>query len=80
MNATRLLPWLVFAAALAGWEVLVRLAQIPHYILPAPSLVLTTLAANFESLAPAGAAALAIGMEEHRRVLTPAEPMHLPIP
>ncbi len=53
MNATRLLPWLVFAAALAGWEALVRLAQIPHYILPAPSLVLTTLAANFESLAPA---------------------------
>ena len=31
MNAARLLPWLVFAAALAGWEALVRLAQIPHY-------------------------------------------------
>ena len=39
MNAARVLPWLVFAAALAGWEALVRLAQIPHYILPAPSLV-----------------------------------------
>ena len=53
MNAARVLPWLVFAAALLGWEALVRLAQIPHYILPAPSLVLTTLAANLDNLAPA---------------------------
>ncbi len=49
----RLLPWLVFAGALLAWEALVRGAQIPHYILPAPSLILVTLAQNFESLAPA---------------------------
>ena len=53
MNPARVLPWLVFATALAGWEALVRLAQIPHYILPAPSLVLTTLATNLDTLAPA---------------------------
>ena len=49
----RLLPWLVFIAAIAGWEAMVRIAQVPHYILPAPSLILSTLAQNFESLAPA---------------------------
>ena len=38
-------------ALLLGWEALVRIAQIPHYTLPAPSLVLQTLAANFGSLA-----------------------------
>ena len=53
MNAARLLPWLVFAAALAAWEITVRVAQIPHYILPAPSLILETLARHFDSLAPA---------------------------
>ena len=46
-----LVPTAVFLAALAGWEALVRLAHIPHYILPAPSLVVTTLWANFGSLA-----------------------------
>lgn len=40
-----LLGWLL------AWEVLVRLAGIPHYTLPAPSLVLQTLFANFASLA-----------------------------
>jgi NitT/TauT family transport system permease protein len=53
MNAARLLPWLVFGAALAAWEITVRVAQIPHYILPAPSLILETLARHFDSLAPA---------------------------
>ncbi len=50
---SRLLPWGVFVGAVLAWEALVRLAQIPHYILPAPSLVLTTLAQHFDSLAPA---------------------------
>ena len=36
---------------LLGWEALVRLAHIPHYTPPAPSLVLQTLVANFASLA-----------------------------
>ncbi len=48
-----LLPTLMLAVALIGWEAGVRLAGIPHYILPAPSLVLTTLIENFDSLAQA---------------------------
>jgi hypothetical protein len=40
-----LLGWLL------AWEALVRLAHIPHYTLPAPSLVLQTLFAHFGSLA-----------------------------
>ena len=44
-------PLLTLLALLLGWEALVRLAQIPHYTLPAPSLVLQTLCANFGSLA-----------------------------
>ena len=46
-----LVPVAVFVAALLGWEALVRVAQIPHYILPAPSLIATTLWANLGSLA-----------------------------
>jgi NitT/TauT family transport system permease protein len=46
-----LLPTLVILGLLAGWEALVRLAGIPHYTLPAPSLVASTLAQNFASLA-----------------------------
>jgi len=38
------------AVLLLGWELLVRAAQIPHYVLPAPSLVLATLWANLGSL------------------------------
>jgi len=46
----RLLPLATLLALLLGWEALVRLAQIPHYTLPAPSLILQTLLANFGSL------------------------------
>jgi len=42
----RALPLITLIALLLGWEALVRLARIPHYTLPAPSLVLQTLAAN----------------------------------
>jgi NitT/TauT family transport system permease protein len=45
------LPALVLLGLLAGWELLVRAAEIPAYTLPAPSLVLQTLVANFGSLA-----------------------------
>ncbi len=45
---TRILTLLTLVAA---WELLVRIAQIPHYTLPAPSLVLQTLWLNFGSLA-----------------------------
>ena len=51
MRAQRLLPALTLLALLLGWELLVRLAHIPHYTLPAPSLVAQTLLDNFGSLA-----------------------------
>lgn len=51
MTASRALPAVTMLALLLGWEALVRLAQIPHYTLPAPSLVLLTLWSNFGSLA-----------------------------
>ncbi|MBW8828101.1 MAG: ABC transporter permease [Burkholderiales bacterium] len=47
----RISPLLSLLALLATWEGLVRLAHIPHYTLPAPSLVVQTLFANFTSLA-----------------------------
>ena len=46
----RLLPVLTFVAVFLGWEALVRLAGIPPYTLPAPSLVATTLWQNLDSL------------------------------
>lgn len=46
------LPLLLVAALLALWETVVRVNQIPHYILPAPSLVLDTLLKNWSNLAP----------------------------
>jgi len=47
------LPAAVFIGTLLAWELLVRARGIPHYILPAPSLIAGTLAANFGSLAQA---------------------------
>jgi NitT/TauT family transport system permease protein len=44
------LPFIVFAAALVGWEAIVRINNIPQYILPAPTLVLVTLWENLGSL------------------------------
>ncbi len=49
--ASTLLPALVLIGLVLGWELLVRGTGIPAYTLPAPSLVLTTLVANFASLA-----------------------------
>ncbi len=43
-------PTLVLLAAVLGWEALVRIKEIPPYILPAPSVVLATLWANLGSL------------------------------
>jgi NitT/TauT family transport system permease protein len=51
VTSTRWLPVATLLLLLGGWEALVRIAQIPHYTLPAPSLVATTLVANFGSLA-----------------------------
>jgi NitT/TauT family transport system permease protein len=47
----RYLPWLTVALLLLAWELLVRLAGIPAYTLPAPSLIAQTLWVNFPSLA-----------------------------
>jgi NitT/TauT family transport system permease protein len=49
---SRLLPIVAFIGLLLCWELLVRWAGIPHYTLPAPSLILKTLIDNFGSLAP----------------------------
>ena len=50
-GASRWMPLWSLLGWLLAWEALVRLAGIPHYTLPAPSLVLQTLFANFGSLA-----------------------------
>lgn len=47
----RLAPAMSLLALVCGWEALVRLAHIPHYTLPAPSLIAQTLIENFASLA-----------------------------
>ena len=44
-------PTLVVLGLLAGWEALVRLAQIPAFTLPPPTLVAATLVQHFGSLA-----------------------------
>ena len=46
----KIMPFVVLLLALIAWEAFVRIKQIPHYILPAPSLVLTTLWDNLGSL------------------------------
>jgi NitT/TauT family transport system permease protein len=43
-------PVVLFALALGGWEAFVRIREIPHYILPAPSLIAVTLWDNLGSL------------------------------
>ena len=45
-----ILPLAVFAAALAAWEGYVRLRGVPPYILPAPSLIATTIVADWPLL------------------------------
>jgi NitT/TauT family transport system permease protein len=44
------LPLLVFAAAIAAWEAIVRIEGVPPYILPAPSLIAKTLVADWSLL------------------------------
>lgn len=44
------LPMLVMAAAIGLWEAVVRLKGIPPYVLPAPSVVATTLVADWPVL------------------------------
>jgi NitT/TauT family transport system permease protein len=50
-NALKIvLPLVVFAAAIAAWETIVRIEGIPPYILPAPSLIARTLVADWSLL------------------------------
>jgi NitT/TauT family transport system permease protein len=50
-NALKIvLPLVVFAAAIAAWEAIVRIEGVPPYILPAPSLVARTLVADWSLL------------------------------
>jgi NitT/TauT family transport system permease protein len=49
-RTTLLVPLSVGLATLLGWEAVVRLRAIPPYILPAPSLIATTLWSNLDSL------------------------------
>jgi NitT/TauT family transport system permease protein len=46
----KILPFVVFGLAILTWELIVRINQIPHYILPAPTLVAKTLWDNLGSL------------------------------
>ena len=46
-------PIAIIAALLLLWEVLVRVNEVPHYILPAPSLILKTLVENWDTLSSA---------------------------
>lgn len=47
----KLLPTLTFIVLLVLWEALVRLAEIPHYTLPAPTRVAEALYTDFALLA-----------------------------
>ena len=48
--ARTLIPALTFLLAIAGWEWWVRANQIPHYVIPAPSLIAQTLVKEWSSL------------------------------
>jgi NitT/TauT family transport system permease protein len=45
-----ILPALIGIAALGAWDLIVRLNDIPHYILPGPALVLESLIEDWETL------------------------------
>ncbi|HLG90446.1 MAG TPA: ABC transporter permease [Alphaproteobacteria bacterium] len=45
-----LLPWIVGVAVLALWEGLVRLLEVPRFVLPAPSLIASALVSDFSQL------------------------------
>jgi len=45
-----ILPLVVFISAIAAWEIYVRVAEVPPYILPAPSLIAATMKADWPLL------------------------------
>ena len=44
------LPVVILACAILGWEALVRINEIPHYILPSPSLIAVTMVKDWSIL------------------------------
>ena len=44
------LPVVILSCALLGWEALVRINEIPHYILPSPSLIAVTMIKDWSIL------------------------------
>jgi NitT/TauT family transport system permease protein len=48
-----IVPLVLGMLALVAWEVIVRVNQIPHYLIPAPSLIAQTLVKDWASLSEA---------------------------
>jgi NitT/TauT family transport system permease protein len=47
-----IVPVVIFIGAIAGWEYWVRANNIPHYLIPAPSLIWETLLRDWSNLLP----------------------------
>lgn len=58
-----LLPIIAFAAGLAIWELVVRVKDIPPYVLPAPSVIFLTLIKDWTVLSQSLATTLATTLE-----------------
>ncbi len=63
MNARFIAPLVMGLVMLVLWEAVVRLAEIPPYVLPGPVLVARTLVADWGMLAPALWGTLGITLE-----------------
>jgi NitT/TauT family transport system permease protein len=57
------LPVIVFAAGLAAWELVVRIREIPPYVLPAPSVIFLTLIKDWAVLSHSLATTLLTTLE-----------------
>lgn len=57
------LPVVVFAAGLAAWELVVRIREIPPYVLPAPSAIFLTLIKDWAVLSQSLATTLLTTLE-----------------
>lgn len=57
------LPVIVFAAGLLAWELVVRIEDIPPYVLPAPSVIVLTLIKDWAVLSQSLAATLLTTLE-----------------
>jgi NitT/TauT family transport system permease protein len=62
-EARILLPLMALALGLLGWELVVRLKGIPPYVLPAPSLIFSTLVSDWRILGASLAVTLLTTLE-----------------